>query len=71
MKFDVVSKEFKLNTLKLSLSEICGVKGNDSCLEFAISNNFSAGMHSDIYALIWFKLGMLIETIELYILVLV
>ena len=34
-------------------------------------NNFSVGMHSDIYELIWFKCGVMIDTIELYILILV
>ena len=29
------------------------------------SNNFGTGMHSDIYELIWFKLGLVIDTAEL------
>ena len=33
-----------------------------------VSKNF--GMHSHVYESIWFKVGMMIDTIELYILIL-
>ena len=33
--------------------------------------NFSVGIHSDIYESIWFKLGLMTDTVELYILILV
>ena len=35
------------------------------------SKNFNIGMHLDVYEWIWFKLGMIISTILLYILILV
>ena len=33
--------------------------------------DFTVGMHSDVYELIWFKLSVMIDTTELYILILV
>ena len=35
------------------------------------SKNFDACMHSDVFSSILFKLGIIIDTIELYILILV
>ena len=36
-----------------------------------VSKKFSIGIHSDFYESVWFKLGMIVDTIELYILILV
>ena len=33
--------------------------------------NFHVGMHSNIYELIWFKVGMMMDTVALHILILV
>ena len=35
------------------------------------SRNFTADMHSDIYDPVWFKLGIMIDTLELYIFILI
>ena len=40
-------------------------------LQTALKKNVSVGMHLDVYVWIWFKLSMMIDTIELYILILV
>ena len=69
MKFDMLLKQLKLNTLVFNdIMEIPAVlltarKTNNQ-------NNFDVSMHSDGYELIWFKLVM-IYTIELYISILV
>ena len=36
-----------------------------------VSKNFIVDMHSDVWELIWFKLGMMIDTVKFDILVLV
>ena len=45
-------------------------KGNNCCF-IDCFKNFNVGMHSDVYESIWFKLGMMIDTVVLYILILV
>ena len=57
-------KQFKLNILILFLSEITAVWLN--CVK-----NFNVDMQLDVYESIWFKLGMMIDTIKLSILILV
>ena len=39
-------------------------------LFYSLCQNFHIGMHLDIYELIWFKLGMMVVTVEFYILTL-
>ena len=75
MKSDLELKKIKLNIPTYFNSGILWYKGN-SCrfvifVFFAVSENFNVGMHSDIYESIWFKLGMLIDTIELCILIII
>ena len=54
MKFDMVLKQLKLNILRLLSSEIwLNMRNNSSFI--------------DVYEWIWFKLGLMIDTAELYI----
>ena len=63
-------KQFKLNVLWQRLSKIYWNKGNDSCFTDCVKD-LNVGMHLDVYEWIWFKLGMMIDTIVLYILILI
>ena len=72
IKFDLVLKQFKLNIVILFLSEMYWIwNKKKSAVLFTGSKNFNVGMHSDVYELIWFKFSMIIDTIVLYILILV
>ena len=42
-----------------------------AAITLAESRSFNVGMHSGIYELIWFKLGVMIVTIGFYILIIV
>ena len=55
--------ENKLNILTLFLSEIWWIRGNNCC-STNCQKKFNIGMHSDIYEFIWFKLGLLIDTVN-------
>ena len=70
MKFDVVMKQFRGNILMLLLSKISQNKGNNCCFADCVKN-INIGMHSDVYKSIWSKLGVMLRTIILYILILV
>ena len=66
-----------LNILILLFSEIQLFEGNNSVL-LAVSKNFNASVHSDVYESVciqmfmnWFKFGMMVHTNKLYNLVLV
>ena len=66
MKFDVVLKQCKLNSLNTYLNgKLYLIKGNNLLFYFKVD------MHSDVYELIWFQFGMMIDTTELHILILV
>ena len=41
-----------------------GNQGNNWC--FAMSTTFHVGLHLDIYELVWFILGIMIDATELY-----
>ena len=72
MKFDLVSKQFKLKILIVFFNEIFQKKGNNCCCTDCFKVNFfNVGMHLDMFESIWFKLGMMIDFIALYILILV
>ena len=62
----MVLKQFKLNIPLLIWMRLPCTYCFTDCVK-----NFNVGMHSDIYQWIWFKLGMMIDTIVLYILILV
>ena len=66
MKTDMVLKQFRLNTLILFCSELYWNKEVTAVLLTA-SKNFNVGMHSDVSKSIWFNLGVIIDTIELYV----
>ena len=74
MKFDVVVKQSKLNILRLLLSKSFGNKENNCCFTDCVQKTKSflnTVMHSDIYELVLFKHSMMMDTIVLYILILV
>ena len=75
IKFDVVTKQFKLNILRvrLLLSKISWNERNNCCFTDTdcIKQTFNVVMHSDVYNPIWFKLGVMVDAIVLYILILV
>ena len=76
IKFDVVMKQFKLNIwgyFWLRFPETRGIPAAFCFLFFFVtaSKTFIVGVHLDVYKLIWFKLGMMIDTIVLYVLILV
>ena len=66
----MVMKQLKLNILRLLLNKIYLIKANKCCFLTA-SEGINVGMHLDIYELIWFKLGVMIDITELYTLILV
>ena len=70
MEYEAVMKQFKLNVLRLLLSEIPESR-EISAVILTISNSFDVGIHSDIYEPIGFQLGVMIDTTELYVLILV
>ena len=70
MKYDMVIMQSKLNILRKVLSEICGIRGINAVL-LAVSKLCAAGIRSDIYEPFWFKLGVMTDTTELYILILI
>ena len=59
--FDVVMKQFRLNSLGLLLSHICWKKGNKCCFPDYVKQIFNVGMRLDVYEWIWFKLDMMID----------
>ena len=63
-------KEFKLKIWILFLSEILWNNGNNCCL-LIVSKNFNVDLHADVFQLIYFQVGMMIDSIEFYILILV
>ena len=70
MRFDMMLKQFKLNIPILfwvGFSETRQI----SAVLLTASINFNIGMLSDVCGLIWFKHGMMIDTIVVYILILV
>ena len=70
MKFDLVLKQFKLNILIPLLSDSWFKKGNNHCFNdcWKISK---VGMHLDTCELIWYNCGIMIDSIQLYIVTLV
>ena len=65
----MVLKQFKLKSQFYVL-----VRFNDKREiggSLTMSDNFNVDMHSDVYESIWLKLGVMIETIVLYILILI
>ena len=66
--FDMVLKLFKLNILILFSSEVLQNEGNNYWLH---KKKCSIGMHLDIYESICFELDKMIDTIELYIFILI
>ena len=77
MKFDVVMSQFKLNILRLLLRKSYWKKRNTferkeipAALQ-TVSKNFNVGMHLDVYEWIWCKLGLMIDTIVVCILLLI
>ena len=69
MKCDVVMKQFKLHILRLPL--IYWNEGRNCCFADCIQENFNVDMHLDVYESIWFRFGLMIDTILLYILIVV
>ena len=67
LNLNMVLKHFMLNILKLRSGEInCHRKK----LQFYwLSKNFNIGVHSAVYTPIWFKLGVVIDTTGLYVLI--
>ena len=60
MKFDVVIKQFKLNTLRVRLLLSMIYENNNCCFTDSMKKNpFNIRMHLDVYKLIWFKLGIM------------
>ena len=70
MKFDMVLKQFKLSMLILVLVRFSEA-GEATFVLLTVSKNFIVYMFFDVYKLIWFNLGIMIGTTELYILMLV
>ena len=69
MKYCMVLKQFKLNIpgLPLNFSE----RRERTAVVLKASENCNVGMYSDVCGSIWFKHGMMMDTIKLYILTLV
>ena len=65
MKFDMVLKQFRWNICILILSFVYLSKGYNCWFLRAAWKSFNIGMHSDIYELIWSRLGMMTDTTEL------
>ena len=60
MQFDVVWKKGRLDILKLLLSwNIC------SQGKWLLFLNWNHGLHSNVYHPIWFKCGLMVETVQL------
>ena len=67
----MVTKQFKLNILRLRLGKIL-LKQRETIMVYRLRPpKISVGMHSDVSEWIYFKLGIMIDTIVLYILNLV
>ena len=64
MQVGMVMKQFKLNILRLHLSEIFESREITTDLQ-NVSKNFSVGVHSDVYEPVWYKLDILIDTTKL------
>ena len=62
-------KQIKLNILRLPLNKFHGNKGSKCCFTDCIKKPFNVGMHSDVYESVCFKLGMVIDTFVLCILI--
>ena len=67
MKFYVALKHFNIIISIPLLSEISYTTGTNRCFSDCVKN----GMHLDVSGPIWFKLGLMIVTTELYTLILV
>ena len=65
MKFYTVLKQFKLNILILLLVEISETREVAAVLLIA-TNSFNVGIHSDSYKSIWCKLGIIVDSIKFY-----
>ena len=63
VKFYVMLNQFMLNSLLFFLSEIIELKEIIAVL-LTWPKTFNVGMHLYVYELIWFKLGMMIDTTE-------
>ena len=70
MRFDVVLEQFQLNILVVHLSEICWIKGRN-CRLLTVLKDINICMYSEVYQLICFTRGMMIDFLELCILILV
>ena len=70
MKFDVVLKQFMLNILMLLWLRFNELWETAAVLLTGLKD-FNVGTHLAVYELFWFKLGMMIDTIELDIVMLV
>ena len=69
IKFDVVIEQFKVNMIqRLLLSEIYWNKGSNCCFTDCVQKIFNVSIDSDVCKWIWFKLGMMIDSIVLHIL---
>ena len=73
MRYDLAMTQFKLNILRQLLTEIYGIKGNNCCFTDCIKQKTKKlRWHAfENYEPMWFKLGLEIDTTELYILILV
>ena len=73
MRYDLAMTQFKLNILRQLLTEIYGIKGNNCCFTDCIKKKKKKlRWHAfENYEPMWFKLGLEIDTTELYILILV
>ena len=65
----MVLEQCKLNILILLLSGIN--KTWEITVVRLTAQKTNVGVHSDVYESIWFKLGMMIDIIKLYILILI
>ena len=71
VRFGVVVKQFKLNIMMLLFLVRVIELREITVVLLTASNNFYFGRHWDIYELIWFNLGVMIDATELYILIFV
>ena len=74
MKFNVAMKQFKLNTfillwVRFVKSREVKAFSTDWKKKRKKEKEFNVGLHSDSYETILFKLGMMIDTTEIYILI--
>ena len=71
MKSDVVMKQFEQHIWRLLLSKIYWKKGNEFCSTNCIKKTFNVSVYLDIYKSVWCRIGLMIDTVVLYIFILV